>query len=405
MTTTSMSALEDVQAREAKHVLQTYRRNPINFVRGQGVRLFDSEGREYFDLLSGIGVASLGHAHPGIARAIADQAQTLIHISNLFFHPLQGQVAERLTTLSGLPRSFFCNSGTEAVEACLKFARRYWYTKGQPRAEFIALEESFHGRTFGALSITSDEHYRAPFEPLLADVKFVPVNDPAALVAAVSTRTAAIIAEPVQGEGGVRPLTPAFADAITEACAKTGALMIADEVQGGLGRTGVPFHFVTLGLKPHLVSLGKALGAGVPIGAALISDEVAQTISYGDHGSTYGGNLLACRAALTFLSELMEGGVMDSVKRVGQVFDQRLHGLAKKHPALIKEVRGLGVIWGLDLTRDAGPVVPAGIANGVIVNRTAETVVRLLPPLNITEAEANEAINRLDAALAAVGAA
>ena len=314
-------------------------------------------------------------------------------------------MAERLTTLSGLPRSFFCNSGTEAVEACLKFARRYWYTKGQPRAEFIALEESFHGRTFGALSVTSDEHYRAPFEPLLADVKFVPVNDPAALVAAVSTRTAAIIAEPVQGEGGVRPLTPAFAAAITEACAKTGALLIADEVQGGLGRTGVPFHFVTLGLKPHLVSLGKALGAGVPIGAALISDEVAQTISYGDHGSTYGGNLLACRAALTFLSELMEGGVMDSVKRVGQVFDQRLHGLAKKHPALIKEVRGLGVIWGLDLTRDAGPVVPAGIANGVIVNRTAETVVRLLPPLNITEAEANEAINRLDAALAAVGAA
>src|SRR5437773_4125735 len=383
------TVIDDVVGRESRHVLQTYRRQPVTFVRGQGVRLFDAEGREYLDLLSGIGVAALGHAHRGLARAISEQADTLMHTSNLFFHPLQGQLAERLANLSGLPRAFFCNSGTEAVEACLKFARRYWYTKGQPRAEFIALEESFHGRTFGALSITSDEHYRAPFEPLLADVKFVPVNDPAALVAAVSTRTAALIAEPVQGEGGVRPLTPAFAAAITEACAKTGALLIADEVQGGLGRTGVPFHFVTLGLKPHLVSLGKALGAGVPIGAALISDEVAQTISYGDHGSTYGGNLLACRAALTFLTELMEGGVMDSVKRVGQAFDQRLHGLAKKHPALIKEVRGLGVIWGLDLTRDAGPVVPAGIANGVIVNRTAETVVRLLPPLNITEAEAN----------------
>src|SRR5438094_7906415 len=286
MTTTSMSALEEVQAREAKHVLQTYRRNPINFVRGQGVRLFDSEGREYFDLLSGIGVASLGHAHPGIARAIADQAQTLINISNLFFHPLQGQVAERLTTLSGLPRSFFCNSGTEAVEACLKFARRYWFTKGEPRAEFIALEESFHGRTFGSLSVTSDPHYREPFEPLLPTVTFVAVNDPKALRAAVSTKTAAIIAEPIQGEGGVRPLTPAFAAAITDACAKTGALLIADEVQGGLGRTGVPFHFATLGLKPHVVALGKALGAGVPIGAALISDEVAQTISFGDHGST-----------------------------------------------------------------------------------------------------------------------
>src|SRR5216110_386714 len=261
-----------VVAREARHVLQTYRRQPVTFVRGEGVRLWDAAGREYLDLLSGIGVAALGHAHPRLSRAIAEQAGTLIHTSNLFFHPFQGEVAERLATLSGLPRAFFCNSGTEAVEACLKFARRYWFTKGAPRAEFIALEESFHGRTFGALSITSDEHYRAPFEPLLADVKFVPVNDPAALLAAVSTKTAAIIAEPVQGEGGVRPLTPAFAAAITEACAKTGALLIADEVQGGLGRTGVPFHFATLGLKPHVVSLGKALGAGVPVGAALISD-------------------------------------------------------------------------------------------------------------------------------------
>jgi len=304
-----------------------------------------------------------------------------------------------------MPRAFFCNSGAEAVEACLKFARRYWYTKGEPRAEFIALEESFHGRTFGALSVTSDEHYRTPFKPLLSGVKFVPVNDPAALLAAVSTKTAAIIAEPVQGEGGVRPLTPAFAAAISEACKKSGALLIADEVQGGLGRTGVPFHFATLGLKPHVVSLGKALGAGVPIGAALISDEVAQTISYGDHGSTYGGNLLACRAALAFLTELVEGGVMENVKRVGKVFDQRLHAIQKKYPALIKDVRGLGLIWGLELTKDAAPVVPAGIANGVIVNRTADTVVRLLPPLNITEAEANEALTRLDAALAAVGAA
>jgi acetylornithine/N-succinyldiaminopimelate aminotransferase len=403
--TTTVSAFEEIQAREARHVLQTYRRNPISFVRGQGVRLFDSEGREYFDLLSGIGVASLGHAHPAIARAIAEQATQLLHTSNLFFHPLQGMVAERLAALSGLPRTFFCNSGAEAVEACLKFTRRYWYTKGEPRAEFVALEESFHGRTFGALSVTSDEHYRAPFEPLLPSVKFVSNSDPSALLAAVSTKTAAIIAEPIQGEGGVRPLTPAFAAAINEACAKTGALFIADEVQGGLGRTGVPFHFATLGLKPHVVSLGKALGAGVPIGAALVSDEVATTLSYGDHGTTYGGNLLACRAALTFLTELVEGGVMDSVKRVGKVFEQRLGALAKKHPQLIKEVRGLGLIWGLDLTRDAGPIVPAGIANGVIVNRTAETVVRLLPPLNITEAEANEAIDRLDAALGAMGAA
>jgi acetylornithine/N-succinyldiaminopimelate aminotransferase len=404
MTTTSLSALEETQAREARYVLQTYRRAPVTFVRGQGVRLFDSEGREYFDLLSGIGVASLGHAHPGLARAIAEQAQELLHTSNLFFHPLQGQVAERLSALSGLPRAFFCNSGTEAVEACLKFARRYWFTRGEPRAEFIALEESFHGRTFGALSVTSDEHYRAPFEPLLPGVRFVPVNNPEALMAAVSSRTAAIIAEPLQGEGGVRPLTPAFAAAINKACATTGALLIADEVQCGLGRTGQPFYFSGLGLKPHLVSLGKALGGGVPIGAALISDEVASTISYGDHGSTYGGNLLACRAALCFLNELTDGGVLDNVRRVGRFFEEQLRAIAARH-AFVKEVRGAGLIWGLELSRDAGPVVPAGLAHGVVVNRTAETVVRLLPPLVITEAEAAEALGRLDAALAAAGAA
>src|SRR5580765_2284372 len=187
--------MEDIQALEARHVLQTYRRQPITLVRGEGVRLWDAEGREYLDLLSGIGVASLGHANPGLARVITEQAQTLLHTSNLFFHPLQGQLAERLAHLSGLPRAFFCNSGTEAVEACLKFARRYWYTKGEPRTEIIALAESFHGRTFGALSVTSDEHYRAPFGPLLGGIRFVPANDTAALAAAVSRNTAAIIAE------------------------------------------------------------------------------------------------------------------------------------------------------------------------------------------------------------------
>src|ERR1700724_1098196 len=179
-TMTSMTGINDVQARESRHILQTYRRAPITFVRGQGVRLYDSDGREYLDLLSGIGVASLGHAHAGLARAIADQASTLLHTSNLFYHPLQGELAERLANLSGLPRAFFCNSGTEAVEACLKFARRYWYTRGEPRLEIIALEASLHGRTFGSLSVPSDEHYRAPFEPLLSGVKFVPVNEPAA---------------------------------------------------------------------------------------------------------------------------------------------------------------------------------------------------------------------------------
>jgi acetylornithine/N-succinyldiaminopimelate aminotransferase len=395
--------MDNVVARETRHVLQTYRRQPVTLVRGQGVRLYDADGREYYDLLSGIGVAALGHAHPALARAIADQAQTLIHTSNLFYHPLQGELAERLAALSGLPRAFFCNSGAEAVEACLKFARRYWFTKGEPRREFIALDESFHGRTFGALSVTSDEHYRGPFEPLLPSVKFVATNDPAALAAAVSSSTAAIIAEPVLGEGGIRPLTPAFAAAITEACAQTGALFIADEVQSGLGRTGHGFYFQALGLTPHLVAVGKALGSGVPIGAALVSQQVADTISFGDHGSTYGGNLLACRAALCVMTELVEGGLIGHINRVGPHVEQRLKAIAAKH-AIVKEIRGAGLMWGLELSRDAAPIVPAGLGHGVIVNRTAERVVRLLPPLVITETEIDEALGRLDAALGAVEA-
>ena len=397
------TTIDEIQALEARHVLQTYKRSPVTFVRGQGVRLYDADGREYLDLLSGIGVASLGHAHPGLARAIADQAQTLIHTSNLFYHPLQGQLAERLAKLSGLPRAFFCNSGSEAVEACLKFARRYWHTRGEPRAEFIAFENSFHGRTFGALSVTSNEHYRAPFEPLVPGVRFVPVNDPKALLAAVSRSTAAMIAEPIQGEGGVRPLTQAFASAITEAASNTGALIIADEVQSGLGRTGYPFYAPVLGLHPDLISIGKALGGGVAVGAALVSQKVADAIAFGDHGSTYGGNLLACRAALCFLDELDTGGLLGRISRVGDHLERGLRAMAARHP-LIKDVRGAGLIWGLELTRDAAPVIQAGLARGVIVNRTAETVVRLLPPLVITEPEIDEALGRLDAAFGAVGA-
>jgi acetylornithine aminotransferase/acetylornithine/N-succinyldiaminopimelate aminotransferase len=396
--------MDDIVTRESQFVLQTYRRSPVTFVRGNGVRLYDADGREYLDLLSGIGVVALGHAHPALARAVAEQAQTLIHTSNLFYHPYQGQVAERLAALSGLPRAFFCNSGTEAVEACLKFARRYWHSKGEPRAEFIALDESFHGRTFGSLSVTSDAHYREPFEPLLPTVKFVKTNDPASLLSAASRATAAIIAEPILGEGGIKPLTPAFAAAISEACSKTGALFIADEVQSGLGRTGQPFYFSALGLQPHLISIGKALGGGVPVGAALVSQEVADQIKFGDHGSTYGGNLLACRAALCVLAELVDRGLIAQVNRVGRHFETRLRAIASKH-AFVKEVRGAGLMWGLDLTREAAPVVGAGLDRGVVVNRTADTVVRLLPPLVITEAEADEALSRLDAALTAFGAA
>jgi predicted acetylornithine/succinylornithine family transaminase len=390
----------DIAALEARHVLQVYRRNPVVFDRGEGCRLFDQTGRAYLDLISGVGVASLGHAHPGIASAIAAQAGELLHTSNLFFHPLQAELAARLAALSGLPRAFFCNSGAEAVEATLKFARRYWTTQGEARPAFVALEHSFHGRTMGALSVTWDDHYRAPFAPLVPDVTFVPADDPDALRAAVTTATAAVIAEPIQGEGGVRPLGAAMARAIQEACDASGALFIADEVQCGLGRTGRAFYSTALGLRPDLMAIGKALGAGVPVGAALFSERVAAAASFGDHGSTYGGNLLACRAALVFLDELVNGGVMAHVARLGAHARAALTALAARH-AVVRDIRGEGLIWGIDLDRPAAPVVDAALERGLLINRTSDTVIRLLPPYIITAAEFDEGLTLLDAALAA----
>jgi predicted acetylornithine/succinylornithine family transaminase len=393
-----MTTATDVISVEKEHVLQVYRRSTVVFERGRGCRLFDAEGRSYLDLLSGIGVAALGHAHPRLAAAIADQAQRLLHTSNLFFHPLQGELATRLAELSGLPRAFFCNSGTEAVEASLKFARRYWHAQGQPRSGFVAFEHSFHGRTMGALSVTWDDHYRAPFKPLLEDVTFIPAGDVEALTAAVTDRTAAVIVEPIQGEGGIRPIGAALAAAINQACKRTGALLIADEVQCGLGRTGRAFCSASLGLQPDLMTIGKALGAGVPIAATLFSERVAAAAAFGDHGSTYGGNLLACRAALVFLEELTDGGLLSHVARVGAHMESRLRALASRHPE-IREVRGAGLMWGLDLDRPALPVVEAALQQGLLVNRTAETVVRLLPPYIISAEEVDEAIGLLDAAL------
>ena len=393
---------DDIQQRESQHVLQTYRRQPVAFVRGQGPRLYDVDGREYLDFVSGIGVASLGHAHPGLAAVIADQASTLLHTSNLYFHPFQAEAAGRLCALSGLARTFFCNSGTEANEACLKFARRYWHTQGATdRVGFVAIEHAFGGRTMGALSITYDEHYRAPFGPLLGPVTFVNPDSPDALAAAVNDRTAAIIAEPIRGEGGIRPLPRAFSDAIMDICRKTGTLLIADEVQTGLGRTGYPFYSQALGWEPDLISVGKALGSGVPVGAALVSDKVAATISAGDHGSTYGGNLLATRAAVFFLEQLMDHGLLDHVKTVGDHLERRLRTLALKHP-VIREVRGAGLMRGVDLAIDAAPVIDLARQRGLLVNRTSETVVRLLPPLTIEAADIDTGIDVLDAVLMTV---
>jgi predicted acetylornithine/succinylornithine family transaminase len=397
-----MTAFSDIQARESQFVLNTYRRQPVAFVRGKGPRLYDVDGRAYLDFVSGIGVASLGHAHPGLAAAIADQAATLIHTSNLYYHPFQAEAAARLSALSGLSRSFFCNSGTEANEACLKFARRYWHTQDvTDRTGFVAIEGAFAGRTMGALAVTHDEHYRTPFGPLVGPVTFVSADSPEALVAAVGDRTAAVIAEPIRGEGGIRPLPRAFSDAIADVCRRTGTLLIADEVQTGLGRTGYPFHFTALGWQPDLVSVGKALGSGVPVGAALVSERVAAAISPGDHGSTYGGNLLATRAAVFFLEQLMDHGLLEHVRSVGDHLERRLRTIALKHP-LIVEVRGVGLMRGVELRVDATPVIDLARERGLLVNRTNERVVRLLPPLTIETADIDAGVEILDAVLAEV---
>jgi acetylornithine/N-succinyldiaminopimelate aminotransferase len=402
--TTMTTPASAIQALEAQHVLQTYKRQPVVFVRGDGCRIEDIDGRRYLDFVSGIGVSVLGHGHPGLSRAVAEQAAALLHTSNLYYHPLQGQVAARLAAFSGLPRTFFCNSGTEAMEACLKFARRYWFTQGvRGRTQFVAFEHGFSGRTMGALSVTANPHYREPFEPLIPGVTFVPPGDSAALEAAVSSATAAIVVEPIQGEGGVRPISAAFAAAIEAACTRTGALLIADEVQCGLGRTGAPFYFQTLGLTPDLVTVGKALGAGVPVGAALVAEAVAAQVLPGDHGTTYGGNLLATRAALFVLEQLQDHGLMEQVQRAGTHFEARLSELAATHP-VITEIRGAGLMRGLQLAVDAQPVVEGALARGLLVNRTAESVVRLLPPYTVTEADIDSAVATLDAVLAGLPA-
>ncbi|HEX5068724.1 MAG TPA: acetylornithine/succinylornithine family transaminase [Vicinamibacterales bacterium] len=397
MTTTTT----DVKALESRYVLQNYKRLPVVFERGSGTRLFDEHGRAYLDFISGIGVASLGHGHAGLAQALADQASTLSHTSNLYFHPLQGELAARLAALTGLPRAFFCSTGTEAVEACLKFARRFWHANGEShRTRFVAFRHSFHGRTMGSLSVTWEPHYREPFEPLIPGVSFASFGNVSELETLITSATAAVIVEPIQGEGGVRPIPEQAARAIAAACARTGTLLIADEVQSGSGRTGEFLYSPAIGLKPDLIALGKALGGGVPIGAAMLSEPVAATIAAGDHGTTYGGNLLACRAALVVLDEL-ERGLQASIARLsGRLFDG-LTALRARHKSII-DVRGKGLIAGVDFSMDASPIVTAALDRGLLVNRTSASVIRLLPPYVVTEQDIDEGLAMLDDAIAHV---
>jgi acetylornithine/N-succinyldiaminopimelate aminotransferase len=393
---------QDVIALEAQHVVQVYRRARSCSRTGAACSSTTPMGASTSTSSQASASPSLGHAHPELARIVSEQASTLLHCSNLFYHPFQGPLAARLSALSGLERVFFCNSGTEAVEACLKFARRYWFTAGErARTRVVALHGAFHGRTLGSLSVTADPHYRDPFAPLLADVTFVPPNDADALRAAVTDQTGAVVLEGIQGEGGVRPLTREFAAAVQDACERTGALLVCDEVQCGLGRTGRPFYYPALGLCPSLVAIGKALGAGIPIGAALVARSVAERISPGDHGSTYGGNLLACRAGLFLLDQLTTGGLMAHVARVGAHLERRLRDLAA--PARHRHRRARRGAHARARARSAAAdVVDAARARGLLVNATAKTVVRLLPPLVITEPEVDRAIDLLDGAMADV---
>ena len=324
----------------------------------------------------------------------------MIHCSNLFFHPLQGQVAERLAKLSGLSRAFFCNSGAEAVEACLKFARRYWHTKGAlNRTEIIAMEGDFHGRTMGALSTTWNEPYRTPFDAAAAE-RAVRSGDAAALREAVTEKTAAIILEPIQGEGGVRPLTQEFANAVNDVCRRTGTLLIADEVQCGLGRTGQPFYFQKLGMNPDLVPVGKALAGGVPMGAALVKEDVAATLAFGDHGThiRWKSARVPGGAGLPRSADRRPNGTREESRRASR------GEVARDAEEVSGDCRGSrrGADVGPRAEFDAAPVHEAAIRQGVLVNRTAGKVIRLLPPLIITEAELDRALGLLDAAFSEV---
>ena len=394
---------DQVRETEARHVLQTYKRAPIVLVRGQGPRVWDTEGKDYLDFTSGVGVASLGHANPGLARVVAEQASTLVHTSNLFFHPYQAELSEKLARLSGLDRAFFCNSGTEAMEACLKFARRYWYTKGErQRTEFVALTRAFHGRTFGSLSVTADPHYREPFEPLVPGVTFVDPGDPDALASAVTERTAAIVVEPIQGEGGVRPLSPAFVAALRAVAERTGTLVIADEVQSGLGRTGHAFYSTVLGLDPDLISVGKALGGGIPIGAALLRESIAR------RGGARRPRQHVRRqpAGLPRRPVLRRPAARRRPAGARRVGRRAFRSVAcRALPRRTRWCRRCAARASCAASNSIGPrrtIVDAARPLGLLVNATARTVVRLLPPLTITAAEIDEAMDRLDQAFAVV---
>jgi acetylornithine/N-succinyldiaminopimelate aminotransferase len=393
--------LDEIRAAEAKLLLPTYERNPILFAGGEGVHLITEDGHRYLDLLSGIGVNALGYAHPAIVNAIEQQSRKLIHISNLYFHEGQAELALRLTAASGLDRAFFCNSGTEACEAALKLARAY---AGLKRSEgqrlgtkFLALEQSFHGRTMGSVAATHKEKYREPFAPVMPNVEFVRFNDVADLTAKFSSEVCAILLEAIQGEGGINPISGEFLAAARALTHSTGSLLICDEIQSGLGRTGKWFAYQHYGIQPDVTTLAKPLAGGLPLGAMLCTEESARAIHPGMHGTTFGGGPLACAVALAVIDTIEKEHLLEYVAETGTYFHRQLTALAKKHSAIV-EVRGLGLMLAaeLDSADLAKQVVNDMLARRILINRTSDTVLRFLPPYILNKDQIDEAIAVLD---------
>jgi acetylornithine aminotransferase/acetylornithine/N-succinyldiaminopimelate aminotransferase len=396
--------LEQVKKLESKLLLATYDRYPILLHKGRGVHLYDDKGRKYLDFLSGIGVNALGYAHPAITKTISRQAKLLVHTSNLFYHDYQGKLASALIEISGMDRAFFTNSGTEAWEAALKVARAYAKANtpagGEPKWRILALEHAFHGRTFGSLATTHKEKYRAPFAPVMPGVDFVKFNDVADLERKFDSTVCAIGFEFVQGEGGVRPVSKAFAQKAQELARKNNALLIADEIQSGLGRTGQWFAYQHYDIQPDLVTVAKPLAGGLPLGALLASEKACGCIHPGMHGTTFGGGPLACSVALQLIQTLEKQKLLKHVRKVGDYMLTGLEKLQKKHGA-IAEIRALGLMIGVELESAdlAKSVFQQMLDQRVILNRTDETVLRFLPPFIIKKQHVDQVLKALDQAL------
>ncbi|MDQ6994513.1 MAG: acetylornithine transaminase [Mariprofundaceae bacterium] len=380
------------------HIMNTYGRPPLTLLRGKGSRVWDDQNNEYLDFVAGIAVNTLGHAHPRLVQTIAQQAATMLHCSNLYHIPKQIELAERLCQLSQLDRAFFCNSGAEANEAALKLARKYFYDQGVNRFEVITATQSFHGRTIQTIAATGQDKVKVGFEPLPIGFKHIPLNDIHALTQAIDKHTAAILLEPLQGEGGVNLATPAYLQAVRALCDQHGILLILDEVQTGMGRTGSMFAFEQANIQPDILSLAKGLGGGVPIGAMLTKETVASALSPGTHGSTFGGNPLSCAAALTVLTVIEEDHLLENVCERGQQLRQGLEHLKPRFDC-IDEVRGQGLLLGLACNKPVAPLIECCRQHGLLVLAAGPNVVRFLPPLNINTSDINEALLLLEKSL------